>query len=555
MLLFLNISLYEKFIKKVLWIFVWLSILLTLFSIVRFFELGIAGRTTSFGYNSPCRIPVFLMLKDIGIFISGSVVFEFLNEANIYMKNIKIIIALFFFSILLYILILFYFLSLIDIQGILILIIVIFGIWPIIHSFITGSRDSLSPKVLLPFTYTLYALGPLSLSADFSQDVVIHYLFLQLVGMLSLHFGLYFGIKNLDIHTTTRLNINKSKKVYLLITILGLIVLSVPSLLTQFSAFGGFSNLISVGYGGKRYQVLSSSFMFGTGFEWLLLGSIIMIFYGLKYNSRKCLYGGTFLYLAIAYILLLIGGRSTLVYTVLFGTILIHYGYRKIPSRFIILGMVVGIVFAQYYSLARYFLPNGLWYAISQTWNIVVQNPSLLLPLSVNEFVQPGASLLEILQNGDIRFVFGRSYISTIGAPIPFISRLFAQAGFDPSLWRLQTFHSDILASGGGLGFSPVSEGYINFGILGIIVNLFIYGYIPGMVYKRFLSKKGVGSLLFFAGTLPIFMLDGMRIHSASFVYKWTRSYLMPWLIFVVIYNCLNREQISQVAKEVKDHE
>jgi len=473
------------------------------------------------------------------------------------MLNTKIIIQSFFLSVLLCMLVLLYFMALINIRDILILMIITFGIWPIIRSFITDNRDVLSPKILLPFTYTLYALGPLSLSTDFSQDIFIHYLFLQLVGMLSLRFGLYCGVRNSYMDSKLSLDINKRRKNPLLMTAFGLILLSVPSLLSQLSAFGGLTGLISIGYGGKRYQVLASSFVLGTGFEWLLLGLVILIFYGLKYNSRKYLYGSSFLYLVVVYILLLIGGRSTLVYTILFGIVLIHYGYRRIPSRFIILGLVAGIPLAQFYALARYFLPNGLWYAISQTWNIVVQNPSLLIPSSANEFVQPAASLLEMLRNGDIKFVFGRSYLSTIGAPIPFISRLFVQAGFDPSLWRLQTFHPEVLAVGGGLGYSPVSEGYINFGILGIVVHLFVFGYIPGVVYKRFLSKKNVGSLLFLAGILPLFMLDGMRIHSASFVYKWTRSYLMPWLVFVIIgaIYSVNREQISRVKKAEKNNE
>lgn len=461
-------------------------------------------------------------------------------------QNIAITIELFLLSILLCILVLLCFIGLVDIRHILVLVIIVFGMWPIVRSLISRNLDVLSPQVLLPFTYTLYALGPLSLSAGFSENVIVHYLFLQLVGMISLRLGLHCSVVNLHMHSEIRFGTNKRKGNLLLITAFGLILLSLPSLLSQLRAFGGLTGLVSIGYGGKRYQVLASSFVFGTGFEWLLLGLVILIFYGLKYNCRKYLCMGSCLYLIVAYILLLIGGRSTLVYTALFGVVLVHYGHRRVSPRFIVLGMVVGIILAQYYALARYFLPDGLWYAISQTWDIVVQNPSLLLPWSANEFVQPAASLLEILEKGDTKLVFGRSYISTIGAPIPLISRLFAQAGFDPNLWRLQTFHPEVLAAGGGLGYSPVSEGYMNFGVLGIIAHLFIFGYIPGVAYKRFLSKTNVGSLLFFAATLPLFMLDGMRIHSASLVYKWTRSYLMPWLLFMLVYS-VNREEVSRI--------
>ncbi|AFM21814.1 hypothetical protein Anamo_1196 [Acetomicrobium mobile DSM 13181] len=191
------------------------------------------------------------------------------------MLNTKIIIQSFFLSVLLCMLVLLYFMALINIRDILILMIITFGIWPIIRSFITDNRDVLSPKILLPFTYTLYALGPLSLSTDFSQDIFIHYLFLQLVGMLSLRFGLYCGVRNSYMDSKLSLDINKRRKNPLLMTAFGLILLSVPSLLSQLSAFGGLTGLISIGYGGKRYQVLASSFVLGTGFEWLLLGLVI----------------------------------------------------------------------------------------------------------------------------------------------------------------------------------------------------------------------------------------------------------------------------------------
>jgi len=76
MLLFLNISLDEEFLRKVLWVFVWLSIPLALLTITQSLGIGLAERITLLGYTSPWRTPVLASLKDIGIIIRGTGVFE-----------------------------------------------------------------------------------------------------------------------------------------------------------------------------------------------------------------------------------------------------------------------------------------------------------------------------------------------------------------------------------------------------------------------------------------------------------------------------------------------
>jgi len=314
-----------------------------------------------------------------------------------------------------------------------------------------------------------------------------------------------------------------------------LLMVAIPSVLSQLYAFGGLGGLIKTGYGGARYLVLNSSLTFGTGFEWWLLGSVLLAFCGITFRNTVHFWIGLVLYVGLALILLLIGGRSTLVYTLLFGVALYHYGYRRISSRVVTLGLLVGIGAAQFYALARYYLPGGLLYAVSQTWSGVLRNPLLLAPWTTGEFINPATSLLEILQYGGPHLLFGASYFPALGGPIPFVARLFAQVGFDPNAWRLQRFHPEVLAAGGGLGFSPVTEGYMNFGVLGIVGHMFLYGYSIGWIYRRLSTNSSTSMILLFAGSLPAFMLDGMRINTTSFMYKWTRSYLMPWIIFVVL--------------------
>lgn len=162
----------------------------------------------------------------------------------------------------------------------------------------------------------------------------------------------------------------------------------------------------------------------------------------------------------------------------------------------------------------------------------MLENPAVLAPWAVNHFRAPAASLLEILQYGGPGLFWGGSYLAALGAPIPFVSRLFAEVAFNPVSWRIEHFWPAMLITGGTPGFSPVTEGYINFGIMGIIIHLYLYGYAIGRVYNHASSRQTLPAMLLLAGSLPVFVLDGLCVSSASFVYKWTRGYLMPWLIF-----------------------
>lgn len=129
------------------------------------------------------------------------------------------------------------------------------------------------------------------------------------------------------------------------------------------------------------------------------------------------------------------------------------------PTLLVATGLIFGISIAQYYALARANLSEGLLYALLSVWPAVLKNPSIIAPWMANEFRMPAASLLEILQYGGPGLLFGRSYLAILGAPIPFVARLFNSISFDVNMWRLETFYPDLLATGGGLAFSPSLKG------------------------------------------------------------------------------------------------
>lgn len=416
-------------------------------------------------------------------------------------------------------------------------VIAILGCAPLIYSLIPQKKiDALSPLILLPFTFMLYALGPLNVSSKFSQEVVVRYLFIQLLGLVALYAGLIAGAGwkfNYD-SSPSAYEPEPQEKSRLLFTVIGMLLLASISLATYFHAFGGLSGYIKTGYGGQYYLIIRKAFLFGAGFEWLLLGAGLLIFYGLRYRFRLIALGGVILFAAVATIILMTGRRHQLFFPLIYCVILIHYAYRKIPSLLIAAGLLFGISFAQYFALARYYLPKGVVYAIKQVWPAVVKNPILIAPWAANEFRWPAASLLEVLQYGGPT-IMGRSYVAFFGMFLPFLARFFTEISFDVNRYRLETFYPDLWATGRGLGFSPVTEGYMNFGLPGVFLHLFLYGYIIGKIYNRTRKRPSVFNLLLLAGSLPVFFLYGFRVPSASFAYSWMRIYLVPWILLVVI--------------------
>jgi hypothetical protein len=326
--------------------------------------------------------------------------------------------------------------------------------------------------------------------------------------------------------------------------------LAVPAIASQISAFGGFGNLLRVGYGGERYVILGGALTLGAGFEWWLLGSVLLLFAGLRSGARTSLALGMLLYGVCAGVLLIIGSRNILAYTAIFAVALVHYGHRRLPPRVVIGGIAVGMFLSQFYSLGRFFLPSGLGTMLSETVASLWQDPLAFLPWTSNEFSLPHSSLLEILQRGPLDLKYGSSYLGALAAPIPVLSRLVDTVAFNPSLWRLQTFYPEVLAEGGGLGFSPVAEGYLNFGALGIVAHLLFYGFVIGRIYTRCVSSALLSSKLLYAGSLPIFALDGLRINVASSAYKWTRIYLMPFFALVVAVHLIRALQSMAESEE-----
>lgn len=421
------------------------------------------------------------------------------------------------------------------------------GAAPFAIAILRGGDGIMRPSVLVPLIYALYALGPILVDMGYAAEVLTSYGNVHLIGVLGLTIGLRIG-EGAAADQRQPVGLPTLDRSALRLTILVLFALGGLSIATQVAAFGGLSGLLAVGYGGQRFQVLHAARTFGAGFEWWLLACCLLGYLALAARRPSLLWAAMSLALPVLLLLLRIGGRSGLVYAALFGFVVFHEGWRRLRPRLVLLSLVGGVILAQFYSLARFWLDAGLWNALRVTAEIARRAPEALLPTASNEFRAPSAALLDVLQFARFDRWGGQSYLDALLAAAPGLADLFDRTSATPSIWRLQEFHPEVLAVGGGLGFSPAAEGWLNFGSLGVALHLVAYGLLIGSAYRWHRARATVLSLLLLAGLLPMFALDGLRIHTAAFVYKTTRVYLMPFFVFILARDLLRLASARRLA-------
>lgn len=220
-----------------------------------------------------------------------------------------------------------------DLRDFLIFIILAIGILPLVVIVFSREYDPLSPAVLLPFVYTFYAIGPIQVASAFSEDIFIKYIFIQLLGLISMRLGLHAASWRRCTYISAYYILDLLKirsRIAFKLTIVIIFFLSFLSLATYFASFGGLTGYLDIGYGGRYYLKAQESALIGPGIEWLLLSAILLGFYSLKTRSYPCLFISIMFFLFSSYVVLSTGRRSQILYPLIFGIVLIHYCYRRI---------------------------------------------------------------------------------------------------------------------------------------------------------------------------------------------------------------------------------
>lgn len=300
---------------------------------------------------------------------------------------------------------------------------------------------------------------------------------------------------------------------FLVLTVISLALLS---LLARDS--GGLVNFILLGYN-------STAEMFGkgylaVGFPWLFIACLFLL-YGYARNRRKF---DLILFFAAALVVSLVqvvlGARGVLLYMGLAVVIFWHVSVETISARFLAVAALSAFLILNIMGLWR----SSKYASFSDVWTrtesaeSVGSSSGLFYTLTTGEFVVPFETLPQMIRSvgSEINPRFGLTYLEAPLFLIP--SVLFPQRPATLTAWYMDHYYGGGFGANEGRAFFFTAEGYLNFGPLGVLATMLVWGWLLGALHQyRDFSKGQPGSLLLYALSVA-FIFRGIAGDAASVV-------------------------------------
>ena len=129
-----------------------------------------------------------------------------------------------------------------------------------------------------------------------------------------------------------------------------------------------------------------------------------------------------------------------------------------------------------------------------------------------------------VLKNPDRKLLYGESYLTTLyNIVIPFTDSQTL------STWYLENYEWEVLARGGGRGFSAVLEAYMNFDILGIFFLYCFYGWLIG----RLNTNTTFNTFIYLIVMTSLFQFFRSESYSLWKNMMWFKIYPLTIIFFI----------------------
>jgi oligosaccharide repeat unit polymerase len=143
----------------------------------------------------------------------------------------------------------------------------------------------------------------------------------------------------------------------------------------------------------------------------------------------------------------------------------------------------------------------------------------------------------------DLNYFYGSSYLTVFARPVPSVIWPTKPPEIDKIL-NLEFFPS--LSNSVGFSFSGLSEPYVNFGILGVVLFYFLLGFLSHKMYLR--ATFGDVRFQFFSAWLCAFMIILARGNFSTDFQRLAIPILIGWVLFkLVLDKASNLERIKKV--------
>lgn len=317
-----------------------------------------------------------------------------------------------------------------------------------------------------------------------------------------------------------------------------LVSMSLIALLSY--SVGSFGALVFRGYGASA-ELFGRGYL-AIGFPWGFVASLFLLHrYALKPRLGYLL-GFGLLFSVLVIIQLVMGNRSLILTSVMSALIFWHLVIRKFRKREVISIAVLTFAGLSIYGFLRssdYEGIAGFLIKSQENFSQLLQSAqigrSVFYTLTVGEFVVPFETLPQMIRavGHEIDPLWGLSFLR---APLYYIpSAIFPERPRPLANWYMEQFYGTGIGLNEGRQFFFLTEGYLNFGVAGILFVAEVWGLFLGLLreYKR-RACGDPGALLLYAVTLS-FVFRAIAGDFSSLVVALPSQNLIPAFLGVLI--------------------
>jgi oligosaccharide repeat unit polymerase len=244
--------------------------------------------------------------------------------------------------------------------------------------------------------------------------------------------------------------------------------------------------------------------------------------------------------------LLIAGERGPIYKFAIISLIAYHIFMKKIPIRYLLLIAVVAIYLQGLLGgLKMAFITKEIGTSIDYTLNY----ETILINIFGSEIGTPSNNLAILIEHipEHLPYLMGQSFLWDIQrAFVPgfIFSRDIFSATAD---WFTKTFFEEWWLKGGGVGFSIVGLGYVNFGVAGIVGLFAILGALLKKLY--YMSAESIIPCLFYINFIPVFIYT-IRSDLSVPISQGTKHILFPLVMIYVLGHVINQVFKSQNSEK-----
>jgi oligosaccharide repeat unit polymerase len=238
----------------------------------------------------------------------------------------------------------------------------------------------------------------------------------------------------------------------------------------------------------------------------------------------------------VAYILTntLAGWRGVVISAAAIPLVFYHYRVKRISKTKAAIVIVLAYLFVNGLSVVRFTSdPKQMFDAMR---NEILDQGFTFAKLKSSGELWVGTNLMRLiagLEDGQTDFTYGSSVVTELLVFVP--RAIYPNRPLPLSEEFVNVFYPQVHSAGGGYGFFMLQEGFWAFGLVGVFLFLFIYGWTVQVVYQWFKKNMQYDCVaLLYSGIYFSLVLNSVRTGLIS-SYKSALMNILPFLLLVYL--------------------